>query len=625
MGLEAGSLCLPLLLLQCVLGTWGRSFVIDYANNQFLKDGQPFRYISGSMHYFRVPAELWEDRMIKMRAAGLDAVQTYVEWKSHETQPGVYDFTGDNDLVRFLQTAEKVGLLVVLRPGPYIDAERDMGGLPSWLLKVNKNMKLRSNDPSFLAPVKSWFDVLFPLIRPHLYENNGSIISVQVENEYGSYGACDFQYTAFLRDLTRHHLGNSVVLFTTDGPADPTLSCGKVDGVFTGVDFGTGVNVSRVFNTQRLHQEKGPLINSEFYPGWLDHWGYSHSTVDTKEVVKYLDQILAMKASVNIYMFHGGTSFGFGSGSNLSPNFQACPTSYDYDAPLNEAGDPTDKYYSIRDTIAKYNPLPPIPVPVPKPKMNIPNVQLNMVASLLDIYEYLTSINSVYPLTFEDMYLDHGLVFYTTRVSFHAHDPVLLTVKGIRDRGYVYVDKKYQGILSRERDITSLPVTIRPGQNLTILVENQGRVCFGSGINDFKGIVGNVTLGSQVLANWSAFIFNPEKTFSVDYNSYVSPSCAISPCPFVYKGQFDIPDQYPEILDSFLSLKGWGKGFVRLNDRILGRHWPIEGPQVTLYAPSPFFLKNSNEIYVLELEEVPDPPVIHFVSQPIINGSTPLG
>ncbi|KAG0725489.1 Beta-galactosidase [Chionoecetes opilio] len=335
-------------------GTQERSFSIDYDNNQFLKDGEPFRYVSGSIHYFRTLPSEWRDRLKKMRMAGFNALETYVEWSSHEPEQGTYDFSGINDLPSFLTIAQEEDLVVILRLGPFADAERDMGGLPYWLLNKNPDMRLRSSDPSYLKYVDAWFgDALLPKVKPLLYENGGPIIMMQVANEYGSYPDCDFAYTSHLRDLVRAGVGEGTVLFTTDGNGVGFLKCGKIPEVYATVDFGSGTDVAKSFDTMRLFEPRGPLVNSEYYPGWLDHWGAPHSTVKAEAVAKTLDEMLALNASVNMYMFHGGTSFGFTAGSNMNGAFQACPTSYDYDAPLSEAGDPTDKYWIVRNVTAK--------------------------------------------------------------------------------------------------------------------------------------------------------------------------------------------------------------------------------------------------------------------------------
>uniref|UniRef100_A0A8C0H1M1 Galactosidase beta 1 n=1 Tax=Chelonoidis abingdonii TaxID=106734 RepID=A0A8C0H1M1_CHEAB len=290
-----------------------RSFGIDYDKNYFLKDGKPFRYISGSIHYSRVPRYYWKDRLLKMKMAGLDAIQTYVPWNYHEFKPGVYDFSGDRDIEYFLQLANEIGLLVILRAGPYICAEWDMGGLPAWLLE-RESIILRSSDLDYLAAVERWMGVLLPKMKPYLYQNGGPVIMVQVENEYGSYFACDYDYLRYLQKLFHHHLGDEVVLFTTDGASKHYLRCGALQGLYATVDFAPGSNVSAAFLTQRGSEPRGPLVNSEFYTGWLDHWGHPHSVVPTNTIAKTLDEILSRGANVNMYMFIGGTNFAYWNG-----------------------------------------------------------------------------------------------------------------------------------------------------------------------------------------------------------------------------------------------------------------------------------------------------------------------
>lgn len=275
-----------------------RTFTVDYKNDGFLKDGQPFRYVSGSIHYFRVPQPYWQDRLRKMRLGGLNAIQTYVEWSSHEPMPGQYDFGGQNNLTEFISLAQKENLLVILRVGPYICAERDMGGFPFWLLR-EPNIQLRTSDPNYLKPVDRWLEVLLPMIRPLLYENGGPIIMLQIENEYGSYG-CDLNYTSHLRDKFHEILGHQVVLFTTDGNGDGYLRCGRVPHVLTTIDFGSGTNVTQAKDTLQRHQEFGPFVNSEYYSGWLDYWQSPFIQVDTSPFIKTLQELLDHNASVNM-------------------------------------------------------------------------------------------------------------------------------------------------------------------------------------------------------------------------------------------------------------------------------------------------------------------------------------
>jgi beta-galactosidase len=314
-----------ILAISAVSMAWSQkpSFNIDYNSDTFRMDGEPFRYVSGSLHYFRVPRDLWKDRMQKMRAGGFNAIQFVVEWNLHEPKPGQYDFEGILDINAFIQLAQDQGLYVLLRPGPYICAERNGGGLPYWLYAIDPDIRLRTSDPKYLKYVDKWWDVLLPKIKHQLYVNGGPIIMVQLENEYGSYGLqtknCDTKYGIHLRDLIRKHLGTNVQLYTTDGDGDGYLRCGQVPGVYATVDFGPGANVTNAFAVQRRFEPHGPLVNSEFYPGWLDYWAHPHNVVGVNQSAVSLDQILATGANVNIYMAHGGTSFGFGNGANTPP------------------------------------------------------------------------------------------------------------------------------------------------------------------------------------------------------------------------------------------------------------------------------------------------------------------
>uniref|UniRef100_A0A0K8R8L4 Putative beta-galactosidase n=1 Tax=Ixodes ricinus TaxID=34613 RepID=A0A0K8R8L4_IXORI len=260
-----------------------RSFIVDYENDRFLKDGEPFRYVSGSLHYFRVPKAYWKDRMTKMKLAGLNALQTYVEWSGHEPEPGKYVFEDNYDLKTFLETAQEVGLLVIFRPGPYICAERDNGGLPYWLLRLDPNMRYRSSDKTYLDAVDKWLSVLLPMVEPYLYKNGGPIITVQVENEYGQYFVCDHNYMRHLVEVFQHYLGQDIILFRTDAPSDSAYRCDAVNNTLVTADFGAGTNVKRVFDVVKRAQGKGLLIVTEYYPGWLDHWGAPHARLILKK------------------------------------------------------------------------------------------------------------------------------------------------------------------------------------------------------------------------------------------------------------------------------------------------------------------------------------------------------
>ncbi|XP_045581056.2 beta-galactosidase isoform X1 [Procambarus clarkii] len=591
-----------------------RTFKIDYANDRFLKDGLPFRYVSGSIHYFRVPASLWADRLWKLRMAGFNAVQTVVEWSSHEPEPGVLDFSGNHDLEAFITAAQDQDLLVILRVGPFICAERDMGGFPYWLLRLHPNIRLRSSDPAFLRHVDAWLgEVLLPKVKPLLYENGGPIIMVQVENEYGSSSNCDFQYTAHLREVFRQHLGPSVVLFTVDSTGSSNLRCGKIPDVYATVDFGLGTDPNEIFGQQRLFEPRGPLVNSEFYPGWIDHWGEPHHKTDAQELAGALDAILALNASVNMYMFHGGTNFAFTAGSNMGRTFQTCPTSYDYDAPVSEAGDPTEKYHALRQVISKYLVVPLGPVPPVPLKARYGEVKMEPLGSVMQLLSLLRGVTQPWPLTFEQLHLANGIVVYHTVLRFRVPDPARLSVNDVHDRGYVFVEGRYVGLVSREQELYDVAVTALPGHTLVIMVESQGRVSVGPRLNDFKGLTANVTINNHVLKGWT---MTPLPLTDLTRLRHVLWRLhqTLSPSPQLgtpqggmtfYRGTFNIPAEEPHPLDTFLRLDGWAKGVAWVNDVCLGRYWPEVGPQVTLYVPRSALTQGTNTLLLLELEASP--------------------
>nr|KAF6310459.1 galactosidase beta 1 [Myotis myotis] len=616
-----------------------KTFEIDYNHNCFRKDGQPFRYISGSIHYFRVPRFYWQDRLLKMKMAGLNAIQIYVPWNFHEPQPGQYQFSEEHDVEHFIQLAHELGLLVILRPGPYICAEWEMGGLPAWLLE-KENIVLRSSDPDYLAAVDTWLGVILPKMKPLLYQNGGPIITVQVENEYGSYFSCDYDYLRFLQKRFHYHLGNDVVLFTTDGEMEKLMQCGALQGLYATVDFGPGANITKAFLIQRKYEPKGPLINSEFYTGWLDHWGQPHSTVKTEVVASSLQDILARGANVNLYMFIGGTNFGYWNGANMP--YQPQPTSYDYDAPLSEAGDLTEKYFAVRDVIRKFEKVPEGPIPPSTPKFAYGKValkKLKTVEEALNILCPAGPVKSLYPLTFIQVKQYFGFVLYRTTLPEDCSEPTPLSSprRGVHDRAYVSVDGVPQGVLDRNY-VTTLNITGKAGATLDLLVENMGRVNYGYYINDYKGLISNLTLNSSILTDWMIFPLDIENAvyhlgaWHGNNRSYRSKACAHSSnytLPAFYVGNFSIPSGIPDLpQDTFIQFPGWTKGQVWINGFNLGRYWPARGPQVTLFVPRHILVTSApNTIAVLELERAPcsaDPPepcTVEFVDKPVISAA----
>lgn len=396
----------------------------------FYRDGEKTTLVSGTIHYFRVVPDYWEDRLKKLRACGFNAVETYTCWNLHERREGVFDFSGGLDIGRFIDTAASLGLMVILRPGPYICAEWDMGGLPSWLLTYG-HMRLRCNDPLFLEKVGRYYKELFRHVTPRLAANGGNVVAVQVENEYGSYGD-DKDYLRAIADIYRDN-GVDCLLFTSDGTAPFMLGGGTLDGVLATVNFGS--NPAGNFGALREFRPGEPVMCMEYWNGWFDHWYEEHHTRTSTDTAQVLDEMLSAGASVNFYMFHGGTNFGFTNGANYDDRHAPTVTSYDYDAPLNEAGDLTPKYFEVKEVLEKhFGKAPAIPVGN-LPKAAYGEVALTEAATLFDSQEALGApIRAAAPLTMEELGQDFGFVLYTTELR-GPFEELPLVLDGVHDRG----------------------------------------------------------------------------------------------------------------------------------------------------------------------------------------------
>ncbi len=555
----------------------------------FALDGRPFRVLAGAMHYFRVPRELWADRLRKLRAMGLNTLETYVAWNRHEPAPGRFCFAGQLDLGAYLKQAADLGLYTLLRPGPYICSEWDLGGLPAWLL-ADPGMRLRCSHPPYLAAVDRFLDALVPQFAAQQITRGGRLLAVQVENEYGSYGN-DAAYLEHLAAGLRQR-GVEVPLFTADGPTDEMLQYGGVDGVLRTVNFGSGA--ARAFAKLREYQPDGPLMCTEFWNGWFDHWGEEHHRRPPADAAGALDEVLAAGASVSLYMFHGGTNFGFMNGANCQDGrYRPTVTSYDDDAPLDEAGDPTPKYFALREAIGRYAPLPAEPLPEPAPKMALGAVRLEQSAPLLAQLDALsTPVSRPAPEPMEALGQDYGFILYSTRVS-GPRGAAPLRLRELRDRALVFVDGALHGVLEREFPERALSLEVPAGgAALDILVENMGRVNYGPELLDRKGITEGVLLGQQYLYGWTIRCL-PLRDLSRLAFRHGAPAAY----PAFRRGVFSAPE---DRRDTFLALPGWTKGVVWLNGTNLGRYWQ-RGPQRTLYVPAPWLRPGENELIVLEL------------------------
>ncbi|MDD9266867.1 beta-galactosidase [Paenibacillus sp. GCM10023248] len=577
-------------------------------DRQFLLDGKPFQILSGAIHYFRVVPEYWEDRLLKLQACGFNTVETYVPWNLHEPQENEFNFAGIADLESFVTLAGKLGLHVIVRPSPYICAEWEFGGLPAWLLQY-PYMKLRCMDAGYLQKVDRYYDELIPRLVPLLSTNGGPIVAMQIENEYGSYGN-DTAYLTYLRDgLTQR--GVDVLLFTSDGPEDGMLQGGTVPGTLATVNFGS--RPEEAFEKFREYRADEPLMCMEYWNGWFDHWLKPHHTRDAGDVADVFDRMLRAGASVNFYMFHGGTNFGFYNGANYGEKYEATITSYDYDSPLSECGDETEKFRAVRSVIARYlgqdeSEFPAFPAP--QPKKNYGAVQLSEKADLLGSLERLAKpVRRTSPEPMEMIGQSYGFIVYSTRVS-GPRTGEKLHLQDVHDRAQVFLDGVCQGTVERWNP-RPLEVDIpAQGAQLDIVVENMGRVNYGPKLRDYKGITEGVRLNNQFLFDWTIYPLPLDHTDAIPFTGDNRGDEQTVERPAFYRGSFTVEERG----DTFLRLDGWTKGVVWINGFNLGRYW-AEGPQRTLYVPAPLLRDGVNEIIVLELHGT-EKPVVELSDTP---------
>lgn len=565
----------------------------------FLFDGKPFVVKAAELHYPRIPREYWENRILMCRALGMNTICLYVFWNAHEKEEGEFDFSGQNDIREFIRLCDKNGMKVILRPGPYVCAEWEMGGLPWWLLK-KKDIRLRENDPYFLERVDMFQKEVAGQVGDMTIDKGGPVIMVQVENEYGSYGA-DKEYVGNIRDMLRRHFGDDVTMFQCDWSSNFTVN-GLDDLVWT-MNFGTGADIDSQFAELKRLRPESPLMCSEFWSGWFDKWGANHETRPAADMIAGIDEMLSKGISFSLYMTHGGTNWGHWAGAN-SPGYAPDVTSYDYDAPINESGQPTAKYWVLRNTLAKYHDgeLPPVPELI-QPS-TVPTFTFSAVAPLFTSLPDFVSDDDI--RTMEEYGQGFGSILYRTELP-ELSAPVTLTVSDAHDFAQVFVNDRYVGKLDRrngERELT-IPAS-ENGSRLEILVEAMGRINFGRAIKDFKGITDRVTITYpdgvvRELKGWkvacipdeyesymSAGEFFPVEAFSPGYDGRLPRG--------TYVGTFEVDSPS----DTFLDFSTWGKGLVYVNGHPLGRFWEI-GPQQTLYMPGCWLKEGENEIVVFDI------------------------
>lgn len=577
---------------------------LTYKVKQFYMDGKPIELLSGAMHYFRIPREYWYDRLLKLKECGFNCVETYTCWNLHEPEEGQFDFSGMLDIEAYVKTATELGLYVILRPGPYICAEWEFGGLPYWLLKYD-NMDIRCNDEVYLSKVRRYYKELLSRLRRHFASNGGNIIMLQVENEYGSYGD-DKDY---LRKILEIYKENDIdsFFFTSDGPSKLMLNGGTLPECYAVVNFGSKPQV--YLDVLEKYRPDAPLMCGEYWCGWFDHWGDAHHVRNADDIAEEFRYFLDIGASVNYYMFHGGTNFGFMNGANYHIRFEPTVTSYDYNAPLTESGDRTELYYKIRDLVQEKHGNVPELTATDSKKDAYGKVTLSRQAKLFDNLDNLSKpirVNS--PKFMEFVGQDYGYILYKTVID-DPSDESPVELSNVHDRAQVFIDGEHKTTYTRDEvkessDKIKLP-NRREGVTLDVLVENMGRVNYGPKMWDHKG-TNDIRIGNQRHFGWDIYPLKMK-----DLSNLVYEDTAKFSTPVFLKGELKI-EGAPN--DTFLRLDGFKKGFVAINGFNLGRYYEI-GPTKTLYVPAPILKSGKNEIVVFETDGY-DTPVIEFVDTP---------
>ena len=588
--------------------------MLEIKSKKFYMDSKPFDIYSGAMHYFRTVPEYWEDRLTKLKAAGFNTVETYVCWNLHEKKPGEFDFSGILDIEKYLEIAQKVGLYAIVRPGPYICAEWDFGGLPAWLLK-DKNMQIRCMYPDYLKCVERFYKELLPRLVPHLESHGGNIIAMQVENEYGSYGN-DKDYLRYVEKLTRD-CGIDCLLFTSDENTNNMISGGSLPDIYKVLNFGSRSRTA--FNVLKDFENDGPNMCGEFWCGWFDHWRDKHHTRNSLEIVNEIKGFIDNGASFNIYMFHGGTNFGFTAGANHNQGhgYEPTVTSYDYCAMLTEWGDYTPAYHAVRKLLCEKQGIEPPELPESPKLQSIGKVELTETASL---FENLDNIGEKHHVSVPEgmEYFDQnfGLIYYETTLK-GKYNASPMYVKNVHDFAEVYFDGEKKTSIDRTLYSVEGKTTLKDvifkkkkgesspflmpalsgERKIGVLVDTMGRVNYGGNMLDRKGI-SDIYLGIQRLMNYDVWTLPLDNLDKLKYSSSVKKDE-----PVFLRGSFKTDSK----ADCFIHLDGFNRGCVYINGFNLGRFWKV-GPQKSLYIPGTL-LKDENEIIVFNIGGYSKPTV----------------
>ena len=567
---------------------------VEVRNRAIYIDGKAVQIISGTIHYFRVLPELWSDRINKAKQLGLNCIETYVCHNLHEPAPGEFDFSGMLDLERFLDEVKKAGLYAIVRPGSYICAEWENGGLPPWISSI-ADIDIRCSNPAFLEVTDRYLDNLLPRLKKHLFTAGGPVIMMQIENEYGSFG----KDKVYLQHMRERFLANGIdiPLFTSDGASDSRLNGGTLPECMPTVNFGR--YPARAFEVCRRHRPDSPDFCMEFWNGWFDHWGEEHHTREAEDAAADLDEMLGNGCSVNLYVFHGGTNFGFTAGANGNGDklgiYAPTVTSYDYDAPLSECGDPTDKYFAFQNVIRKYRPDAPFGTPVPGKKQVPAPVKFIQTASLWSQLDALAEKkHALKPLSMDKCGQGYGFINYRTIIDGPFESELFFPE--VHDRVSAYLDGEYAGTVFRNDEEKKLPLVLKKKSGvLDLLVENTGRINYGPFVGrDIKGLPLGVCIGYQQQIDFDIWNLELKDLSRIVYGEFEN----LPQTPAFHRGVFNADAG----IDTFIQTPGV-KGVIWINGFNIGRYWEI-GPQKTLYIPGPLLKQGENEIVVFELHQL---------------------